>query len=112
MVVARKGGQVVLAFDHGPPEHSVRPAADVLLRSVAGVYGSGVLAVVLTGMGFDGLKGCTAVRQAGGQVLAQDQASSAVWGMPRAVTEQGLTDLVGSPVQLAAELVRRVRAGR
>ena len=78
----------------GPPENSCRPAVDVLFRSVAECYGRASLAVVLTGMGKDGLLGCEAIVEAGGRVLAQDEATSVVWGMPGAVAKAGLADLV------------------
>lgn len=110
LTVVRSGRGVITQLHQGPPENSCRPAVDVLFRSVAEVYGAGTLGVVLTGMGQDGLRGCEAIRQAGGQVLAQDQASSVVWGMPGAVVQAGLADRVLPLDQVAGELVRR--AGR
>jgi two-component system chemotaxis response regulator CheB len=112
LTVARVGDGVRVQTHQGPPENSCRPSADVLLRSVAAVFGPAVLAVVLTGMGQDGLRGCEAVRQAGGQVLVQDEATSVVWGMPGAVARAGLADLVLPLEQLGPEIVRRVRRGR
>ncbi len=112
MIVARDGEAVRLAVHQDPPENSCRPAADVLFRSVARAYGPHALAVVMTGMGQDGLRGCEAIKEAGGQVLAQDEASSVVWGMPGFVARAGLADRVLPLGQLAAEIVRRVRAGR
>ncbi len=82
MVVERKGTQVVLATNQDPPENSCRPAVDVMFRSVAKVCGHAVLAVVLTGMGQDGMRGAEVIREAGGYVIAQDETSSVVWGMP------------------------------
>jgi len=92
----------------GPLENHCRPAVDVLFRSVAAAYGSGVLAVVLTGMGSDGLAGGRIVRDQGGTVLAQDQASSTVWGMPGAVTQAGLAHKVLPLSDLAPEILRLV----
>jgi two-component system chemotaxis response regulator CheB len=83
-----------LHLSQGLPENHCRPAVDALFRSAASVYGAGVLAVVLTGMGTDGLIGCRIVRGQGGSVLAQDQASSVVWGMPGAVAQAGLANRV------------------
>lgn len=99
---------VRLRIHDAPPENSCRPAVDVLFRSVAKVYGSASLAVVLTGMGQDGLRGCEDIRQAGGQVLAQDEATSVVWGMPGAVVGAGLAhDVIPLP-GMAAEITRRI----
>ena len=71
-----------------------------------------VLAVVLTGMGQDGLRGCEAIKAAGGQILAQDEATSVVWGMPGFVAKAGLADRVVPLPMMATEIVRRVRVGR
>jgi two-component system chemotaxis response regulator CheB len=112
LAAARDAEGVRLRTYQGPPENSCRPSADVLFRSVAEVYGAGVLAVVLTGMGRDGLRGCECIRAAGGQVLAQDAATSVVWGMPGVVARAGLADAVLPLDQLGPEIVRRVLKGR
>lgn len=106
-----KGGRgaIRLALDQGPPENSCRPAADPMLRSAVAVLGSGVLAVVLTGMGQDGLRGCEKVREAGGQVIVQDEASSVVWGMPGHVARAGLADEVLPLPEIGPAILRRVR---
>lgn len=83
-----------------------RPSVDVMFRSAAAVYGAGVVAVVLTGMGSDGLEGCRAIRAVGGRILVQDRESSAVWGMPGVVAEAGLADRVLPLEGMAAEVVR------
>jgi two-component system chemotaxis response regulator CheB len=101
-----------LRLHQGPRENSCRPSVDVLFRSAADSYGAGVLAVVLTGMGRDGLRGCESVRAAGGQVLVQDEASSVVWGMPGFVARAGLADGVLPLEELGPEVLRRVRRGR
>lgn len=106
LVVRRRGVKVVTALDHGPPESSCRPAADVMFRSVAEVYGSGCLAVVLTGMGQDGLAGARIFKNAGAMVLAQDEVSSVVWGMPGHVVQAGLADEVAPLDRVAASIVR------
>ena len=95
----------------GPPENSVRPAADVLFRSAAAVYAGELLALVLTGMGRDGLQGAAAVRAAGGTVLVQDQASAVVGSMPGAVVDAGLADAVVPLADLASEVGRRLLRG-
>ncbi|HEV2113163.1 MAG TPA: chemotaxis response regulator protein-glutamate methylesterase [Terriglobales bacterium] len=95
-----------LRLNQGPLENHCRPAVDVLFRSVAKVYGFGVLAVVLTGMGSDGMLGCRKVREQGGSVLAQDEASSTVWGMPGAVTRAGLAHRVLPLDAIAPEILR------
>lgn len=94
-----------LRLTQAPPDYC-RPSVDVLFRSVAAVYGAGSLALVLTGMGSDGLEGCRTIRAAGGRILVQDRETSAVWGMPGAVAEAGLTDLILPLPAIAAELVR------
>jgi len=109
MELERSGTTVRLRTQDGPPENSCRPSVDVLFRSVALLYGSRTLAVVLTGMGQDGLRGCERIREAGGQVLAQDEASSVVWGMPGAVSQAGLANRVLPLSQLAFEINRRVQ---
>jgi two-component system chemotaxis response regulator CheB len=109
LVLRQDGGTVRLALNQDPPVNSCRPAVDVLFRSAAEVYGPGVLAVVLTGMGQDGLRGCESVRAAGGQVVVQDEASSVVWSMPGAVAQAGVADAVLPLGKLGAEVVRRAR---
>lgn len=81
---------IVARLDDGPPENFCKPAVDVMLRSAVEIYGGKVLTVILTGMGHDGRKGAELVVKAGGQVIAQDQNTSVVWGMPGAVAEAGL----------------------
>jgi two-component system chemotaxis response regulator CheB len=103
---ARAGLPPTLHLTQGPLENHCRPAVDVLFRSVAAAYGSGSLAVVLTGMGSDGMAGCRVIRELGGAVLAQDQASSTVWGMPGAVANTGLANKVLSLNDLIPEILR------
>ena len=91
-----------------PPENSCRPSADVLFRSAARLWGAGTLAVVLTGMGRDGLAGSRAVVEAGGSVLAQDEFSSVVWGMPGEVVRAGLADAVLPLSQVGVEIALRL----
>lgn len=107
LVLRRRAASLRLALDDGPPEQSCKPAVDVLFRSAAELYGDAVLAVVLTGMGRDGLAGSQAVVAAGGTVLAQDEASSVVWGMPGFVARAGLATQVLPLKDVAITLVRR-----
>jgi two-component system chemotaxis response regulator CheB len=113
MVVERSIDQnMLVTLNQGPPENSCRPAADILFRSVSKCYGENVLAIVLTGMGKDGLAGSRVIRAAGGRVVAQDEASSVVWGMPGEVVHANLADSVLPLKEIATEIIRRVRFGR
>ena len=112
MVVDSFGGHFRVRTHLGPPENSCRPSLDPLFRSAADTFGPSVLAVVLTGMGSDGLRGAERVREAGGQILVQDEASSVVWGMPGFVARAGLADAVLPIGRMAREIVGRVGMGR
>ena len=81
----------------------------MLFRSVAQTFGPNSLSVILTGMGQDGLRGCEALREAGGQILAQDEASSVVWGMPGYVAKAGLADRVLPLALIGEEIMRRAK---
>ena len=109
---AGAASNVVLRLNQAPPENHCRPAVDVLFRSAVTVYGSHVLGVVLTGMGSDGLLGCRLIREHHGTVLAQDQPTSAVWGMPGAVTQAGLAHRVLPLNAIAPEILRLVGRGQ
>jgi two-component system chemotaxis response regulator CheB len=102
-------GHCHLRMIEAGPQELCCPSVDVLFRSAASVYGAGVLAMVLTGMGSDGLEGCRAIHAAGGRILVQDRKTSAVWGMPAVVAEAGLADQVLPLDALAAEAVRSAR---
>jgi two-component system, chemotaxis family, protein-glutamate methylesterase/glutaminase len=106
MIVQQEFNSVRLKTHQGPRENFCRPSVDVLFRSVAQVYGERALAVVLTGMGQDGLKGCEALRAAGARVFVQDEATSVVWGMPGFVARAGLADKILPLDQIALEIVR------
>jgi two-component system chemotaxis response regulator CheB len=109
MVIARDGSHVRTHLNQEPAENSCRPAVDVLFRSAAQTLGPNTLAIILTGMGQDGLRGCEAIREAGGQVLAQDEATSVVWGMPGCVARAGLAERVLPISMIGDEIVRRVQ---
>ncbi|MGA8198431.1 MAG: chemotaxis response regulator protein-glutamate methylesterase [Candidatus Sulfotelmatobacter sp.] len=112
MTVKRAGIGTRLHLNQDPPENSCRPAVDVLFRSVAEVYGASVLAVVLTGMGSDGVIGAQHIRERDGEVIVQDEASSIVWGMPGLVYASGHADAVYPLDQMGHEIVRRVLESR
>jgi two-component system chemotaxis response regulator CheB len=112
MVVAPSTSGMTVQLHQGPRENSCRPAADVLFRSIAEHYGPAAIAVVLTGMGQDGLLGCQAIRDAGGLVIAQDETTSVVWGMPGAVATKGLAEQVLPLHEIASELNHAARANR
>ncbi|GLY96896.1 chemotaxis response regulator protein-glutamate methylesterase [Actinoplanes sp. NBRC 103695] len=112
LVLQRKGTAVVAQLSGAPPENSCRPAVDVMFRSVAQVYGGSAYAAVLTGMGHDGRVGAKVLRDAGAEVLAQDEASSVVWGMPGAVVQAGLADEVLPLDRIATGLLTRLKVGR
>ena len=109
LIVQRDNTGVRLLTHQTSKENSCRPSVDVLLRSVAQVYGAGAIAVILTGMGQDGLHGCECIREAGGQVLAQDKATSVVWGMPGFVVNAGLANKILPLNQIADEIMHTIR---
>src|SRR5581483_1860190 len=90
MVAEAQGTARRLRLLATPPENFCRPAVDPMLRSLAEIYGARVLSIILTGMGQDGMRGAEAIVAAGGNVAAQDEATSVVWGMPGAVATAGL----------------------
>jgi len=104
-----RGSQLQAHLHDSPPENSCRPAVDVLFRSAGAIAGAGTLAVVLTGMGQDGLQGAAAIHRAGGTLLIQDQASSVVWGMPGAIARSGLPHTAFPLADIAAVIRDRVR---
>ena len=109
LTVRREGAAVRCVLNREAPENSVRPAADVLLRSAAEVWGGNVLVVVMTGMGQDGLLGAMQLHNLGAPVLVQDEASSVVWGMPGAVAKAGIAERQVPLGQLAEVISSRVR---
>ncbi|GAB3861447.1 protein-glutamate methylesterase/protein-glutamine glutaminase [Dactylosporangium cerinum] len=110
--VHRRGTEVVTKLNTGPPENFCRPAVDVLFRSVAKTYGGATLAIILTGMGQDGKRGAEQLRGAGAEIVAQDEATSVVWGMPGAVATTGLAHAVLPLGEIAHHLISRTAGGR
>lgn len=104
MVLEKKDGQVVIRINEDPPVNFCRPAADPLFGSVAEIYGAKTMAAVLTGMGSDGAKGAQIIADAGGTIVAQDEKTCVVWGMPRAVTLAGLCSAVLPLAKIAGYL--------
>jgi two-component system, chemotaxis family, protein-glutamate methylesterase/glutaminase len=108
--VVRQGAALHARITTDPPENFCRPAVDPMFRSVALAVGERCTAVVLTGMGRDGAAGAKVIHQAGGCVLAQDEATSVVWGMPRAVAETGVAELIG-PIEAIAQKIKTLGIG-
>jgi two-component system chemotaxis response regulator CheB len=106
MRVARHGAEVAIVLDDGPPINFCKPAVDPLFASAIDVWQGGILAVVLTGMGSDGMRGGKEIVAAGGSVIAQDEASSVVWGMPGAAANAGICAAILPLGQIAPKLVR------
>jgi two-component system chemotaxis response regulator CheB len=106
MKVARHDGTAVIVIEDGPLVNFCKPAVDPLFASAAEVWGNKVLALVLTGMGSDGLAGAKSIVAAGGYVVAQDEATSVVWGMPGQVTNAGLCSAVLPLSEIAGKLTR------
>lgn len=107
--LSRKGTKVFMHLNEDPPENSCRPAVDVLFRSAAKVYGQSLLAVVLTGMGYDGLRGAEDIIRSNGVVLAQDEATSVIWGMPGAIAQADLAEKVLPLEALPDEILFRTQ---
>jgi two-component system chemotaxis response regulator CheB len=108
MVVEGEQGTAKLRITQSPPENSCRPSVDVLFRSVADVFPGSTLAVVLTGMGQDGLRGCEQLSSVGAEILVQDEATSIVWGMPGFVARGGFADAVLPLTSIGPHIVKRV----
>jgi two-component system chemotaxis response regulator CheB len=112
LAVTRRGMGLATVVHDGPAVNSCRPSADVLFLSAAEIVKSRLLAVMLTGMGRDGRDGCRAIHTAGGWIVAQDEASSVVWGMPGSVVKEGLADQVVPLEKIGSQLARFLRIGR
>ncbi|WP_428374908.1 protein-glutamate methylesterase/protein-glutamine glutaminase [Lichenicoccus sp.] len=110
LTVQARGQALHVKLTSEPPENSCRPAVDPMLRSASAACGGRVLAVILTGMGQDGLRGAQGLVEAGGTVLAQDEASSVVWGMPGAVAKAGLCHAVLGIDELAEKVTQIVNS--
>lgn len=100
----KKEEDFFIKLHKGPPENNCRPSVDVLFRSMAQSYGEKTLAIVLTGMGSDGYEGAKLLKEKGAYIVAQDEKTSIVWGMPRAIAEGGLADKV-APIEEIADII-------
>jgi two-component system chemotaxis response regulator CheB len=112
LTVCRSGHAKLLDVHRGSREHGCRPSVDVLFRATADQYGPHVLGVVLSGHTLDGVQGSRHIRDAGGQILIQDEQSALVWEAPGAVAQAQLAEKMLAPEVLAKEITRRVQAGR
>jgi len=106
MKLTNNGNGVRVFLDQSPRQNSCRPAVDVLFASAGEIYGGAAVAVILTGMGQDGLRGVEILRARGASVLAQDEATSVVWGMPGAIVSAGLADRVLPLDEVVPEILR------
>jgi two-component system, chemotaxis family, protein-glutamate methylesterase/glutaminase len=111
MKVVWEQDQVRVRLTDDPHENSCRPSVDYLFRSVAEVYGGETLAVIMTGMGNDGARGCRLLKQKGAAVIAQDAATCVVYGMPREPIEQGIADVVAPLDEIASTIVQYAGKG-
>ena len=108
MKVTGSGAEARVFLDQSPPQNSCRPSVDALFSSIGEVYGGAAIATILTGMGQDGLRGAEILKARGASILAQDEASSVVWGMPGAVVNAGLADCVLPLNHIVPEILRRI----
>jgi two-component system chemotaxis response regulator CheB len=107
LTVVMEGGLPVVRLNRGPSSSGCMPSLDPMLTSVGAAFGTRALGVVLTGMGRDGVEGAAKLVACGGSILAQDEASCAVWGMPRAILEAGLACAILPPDKLARRIAAR-----
>ncbi|MDR3497108.1 MAG: chemotaxis response regulator protein-glutamate methylesterase [Ancalomicrobiaceae bacterium] len=112
MVIARDAGDIVVQLNDLPPVNFCKPAVDPLFQSVVPLYGSAILGAVLTGMGHDGAAGSKLIADAGGSVIAQDEESSVVWGMPGAVAQAGAAAEILPLDQIGPKIIRILGGGR
>lgn len=105
MTIARDEDKKIIRLNQGPPENFCRPSVDPMLKSLVEVYGSKICALIMTGMGSDGIGGVRVVSEKGGMVVIQDEETSIVWGMPGAVAEQGLQDLTLPISEIAPKIL-------
>ena len=105
----KQGRQVTL--DQGPRRNHVRPAVDIAMESAVEFFNGAVIGVILTGMGSDGAAGASSIKRAGGRIIAEDESTSVVYGMPRSVVEANLADKVLPLPEVASAIVEMVKHG-
>jgi len=109
LLIKRHGAGHICRLDDGPPVNFTKPCVDVMFDSIIESFGANILSVILTGMGADGAKGSERIRAAGGNVIAQDEASSVVWGMPGATAQSGACSALLPLDKIGAEIARICR---
>jgi len=109
VVASNDGRNRIVRLSDDPPENSCRPSVDYLFRSLASLYVGRATAVIMTGMGSDGAKGLMLMKQNGAYVIAQDEATCVVFGMPKAPIDAGIVDTIAPLERIAEEIVRTVR---
>lgn len=112
MLIEKKNDKSILKLSDGPPENFCRPAVDPMFKSVAAQYGPAALGVILTGMGHDGLKGSQVIVDEGGTIIAQNEDTSVVWGMPGAVSGAGICNAVLPLDEMGPKVLRLLKGGR
>ncbi len=112
MKLASRNDRVLVRITNDPHENGCRPSVDYLLRSAVEVFDGDALGVIMTGMGRDGLNGCAELKRRGGRVFAQHEYGCMVYGMPKAVIEQGLADRVLPLGRIGSAITRHVERGR
>jgi two-component system, chemotaxis family, protein-glutamate methylesterase/glutaminase len=109
MVFDRNG---LVTLNQNPPVHGVRPAIDVAMTSIVPLHGKSIVGVILTGMGSDGTTGCQLIHGAGGYVIAEDESTCVVWGMPRSVYESGVADEIKPLQDIPLAITKKINSGR
>ena len=105
-IVTEGVARAIISLDQGPPVHGLRPSVDVTMKSVADVYGENAVGIILTGMGKDGAEGMRAIKRRNGKTIAQDEATSLIYGMPREVIEKGDADRVLPVFEISQGIVQ------
>ena len=109
LVLEEHKEEVKIKLNQDPPVNFVRPSIDVTMLSAAQIFGNNVIGVILTGMGKDGFEGAKKIKENGGKVIVQDEATSVVWGMPGSVARAGLADAILPLTNISQELLKYIR---